>query len=306
MKALEIKNLSKSYKSSNNISKIALTDFNMDVEKGSIFGLLGPNGAGKSTVINILAGTVTKTSGEVKIMGVDIDTDSKLAKTKIGVVPQEIALDTFFPIEEALEFYAGYFGIRPEMRKTKEIIAALGLQDKAKSTARQLSGGMKRRFLVAKAMVHSPDVLILDEPTAGVDIELRDQLWDYVVKLNKMGTTIILTTHYLEEAEKLCDKIAFINKGQLIKTDTKSNLLSNLSEKELEITLSKELHETPDALNKYEIMTFGTNIIKIKYNKNQIPLSKILNDITESNLQIIDVKVNEGNLEDIFRDLYKK
>lgn len=306
MKALELTNICKTYEATSKTPrKVALSNFNMEVEKGSIFGLLGPNGAGKSTIINILAGTVNKTSGTAKIMGVDIDQDPKLAKRKIGVVPQEIALDTFFTVEEGLEFYAGYFGIRPENRRTKEILKALGLIDKANSSPRQLSGGMKRRFLVAKAMVHSPDVLILDEPTAGVDIELRDQLWSYVKQLNNMGTTIILTTHYLEEAENLCDKIAFINHGNLIKTDTKQNLLSSLLEKELKVKLTNNISDIPAALKKYDIKICKDNSLLVKYNKKETILSKILDDIHNSGIEITDIQVNEGNLEDIFRELYK-
>lgn len=187
--AILLKGLTKNYG-----EKKALKEVDLQVKRGSIFGLLGPNGAGKSTLINILAGTVVKTSGSAFIMGVDIEKDPQLAKYKIGVVPQEVILDSFFTIREALEIHAGYYGIRPKDRITDEILNALGLSDKAGSTSRQLSGGMKRRFMVAKAMVHSPHVLILDEPTAGVDIELREQLWEYVKKLNKLGTTIILTT----------------------------------------------------------------------------------------------------------------
>jgi len=306
MYALNVENLSKTYSSKGSLDKIALVDFNLKVEKGSIFGLLGPNGAGKSTLINILAGTVNKTSGKASIMGVDIDQSPKLAKTKIGVVPQEVAIDTFFPVEEALEFYAGYYGIRPQDRKTQEILTALGLKDKAKSTSRQLSGGMKRRFLVAKAMVHSPDLLILDEPTAGVDIELRDQLWDYVLKLNKQGTTIILTTHHLEEAEKLCDRIGFIDDGRLVKCDSKDNLLQDLAVKELYVILNKKITSIPKNLAKYDISVLADHKIKIKYNKNQDMLAKILADISESGLEIQDLSIIEGNLEDVFRQLYKK
>lgn len=305
MNALDVKNLNKNYETKTGGAKKGLLDFSMEVEKGSIFGLLGPNGAGKSTLINIISGTVRKTSGSVKIMGIDIDDNPKLAKYKIGVVPQEITIDTFFPLEDALEFYAGYYGIRPKQRKTKLILEALGLQDKAKALPRQLSGGMKRRFLVAKAMVHSPDVLILDEPTAGVDIELRDQLWDYVVRLNKEnGTTIILTTHYLEEAEKLCDKIAFIDSGQLIKCDTKENLISSLSNKELLIKFDLEIREVPTILQKYEAQIIDNQKLVIKFNKNQINLNKIIEDISKANLNISDISVTEGSLEDIFRKLY--
>ncbi len=304
--ALEIINLSKTYGQADGVhTKQALIDFSLKIERGSIFGLLGPNGAGKSTLINILSGTVTPSSGTAKIMGVDIIKDPKLAKRKIGVVPQELVLDTFFPVKEALEFYAGYYGIRPKDRKTDEILKALGLEDKANVTSRRLSGGMKRRFLVAKAMVHSPDVLILDEPTAGVDIELRDQLWEYVVKLNKEGTTIILTTHYLEEAEKLCDKIGFIDNGRLIKCDTKSNLLEELTLKELKIALRQDISTIPAIFEKYKSELINKNTIKIKYNKTQDNLNNILTDIIAAGIDIKDISTQEGSLEDLFRNLYK-
>jgi ABC-2 type transport system ATP-binding protein len=306
MNALEVRNLTKIYTNrSENAIKTALSDFSLDVEQGSIFGLLGPNGAGKSTLINILSGTVRKTSGYASIMGVDIDEDPRLAKYKIGVVPQEVALDTFFPVEEALEFYAGYFGIRPENRKTKEILEALGLSEKAKSTARQLSGGMKRRFLVAKAMVHSPGLLILDEPTAGVDIELRDQLWDYVKKLNKEGTTIILTTHYLEEAEKLCDRIGFISNGKLVKCDSKQNLLLSLSHKEIIVETESKIESVPADLKKYEAEIINPNTIKIKFNKKEISLKQIIDGISSSGINISDISIKEGNLEEVFREIYR-
>ena len=227
--AILIKKLVKEYnKEGGSGSKIALSDLNLAIPRGAIFGLLGPNGAGKSTLINILSGTVMKTSGEVVILDTDIDQFPKRARSLIGIVPQEIIFDTFFPIQQALEFTAGYFGIKSELRKTKQILKALSLWDKRKNFPQQLSGGMKRRFLIAKAMVHSPPILVLDEPTAGVDIELRIQLWDYVKELNKQGITVIITTHYLAEAQELCDEIAFINKGKIIKQDSKQNLLKDL------------------------------------------------------------------------------
>ncbi len=298
MFALSIENLNKTYSQN---AKKALIDCNLNVEEGSIFGLLGPNGAGKSTLINILAGTVNKSSGKVLIMGVDIDVNPQLAKTKIGVVPQEVALDTFFPVREAMEFYAGYYGIRPEDRKTDEILVALGLEEKANATPRQLSGGMKRRFLVAKAMVHSPKLLILDEPTAGVDIELRDQLWEYVVKLKNSGTTIILTTHYLEEAETLCDRIAFINHGQIIACDSKENLLSSISMKELTIISNYKIENIQKLLGEYKISVESENKIKVRYNKKEVPLNKILQDICSAGIEIQDISVSEENLEDVYR-----
>ena len=220
--ALSIKNLTKKYQNSN---FFALDDINLKVKKGSFFGLLGPNGAGKSTIINIISNIISKDSGEIKICGKDLDQQTKEAKLKIGIVPQELIIDPFFTVYETLELYAGYYGVRKKDRRTDEILQALGLADKKHQKPRSLSGGMRRRLLVAKALVHNPELLILDEPTAGVDVELRDQLWNYVKKLNKAGTTIILTTHYLEEAEELCDEIAFLNKGKIINQGKKSKIL---------------------------------------------------------------------------------
>jgi len=212
--------------------KVALNHISLEVPEGSFFGLLGPNGAGKSTMINILAGLVNKTSGDAAICGYDIEKQAKQARTSIGIVPQELTLDPFFPPFEALENTAGFYGVPKSQRRTMEIITALGLADKAHSPARSLSGGMRRRLLIAKALVHSPKVLILDEPTAGVDVELRQQLWDYVKRLNKeKGTTVLLTTHYLEEAETLCDQIAVINHGKIISNDSKANILRVIDRK---------------------------------------------------------------------------
>jgi ABC-2 type transport system ATP-binding protein len=286
-------------------AKIALDNLDLNVPIGSIFGLLGPNGAGKSTLINVLAGTVVKTSGNVRIMDVDIDQYPKKAKSLIGIVPQEIVIDSFFPLHQSLEFTAGYFGIRPQDRRTDEILKALGLYDKRNNLPKELSGGMKRRFLVAKAMVHSPEVLILDEPTAGVDIELRKQLWDYVVELNKKGTTIIITTHYLEEAQMLCDQIAFINYGKIIKQDSKENLL-NLGTCYLDV----EFNSTFDAalldfanINKYEII--GENKIRFEVAKNKSNFNELLNNISSTGLSIKDLQVLQPDLEDIFHQIVK-
>jgi ABC-2 type transport system ATP-binding protein len=228
--AIRIESLSKTYAG----GKRALDDVSFDVPRGQIFGLLGPNGAGKSTLINILAGLVVKTSGKATIWGFDIDEHPRNAKRSIGIVPQEILFDPFFTPKEALEIQAGLYGIPPDRRKTAELLAAMHLTDKADAYARTLSGGMKRRLLVAKAMVHSPPILVLDEPTAGVDIELRLELWHYVQRINQEGTTILLTTHYLEEAEQLCDKIAFINEGQIIAQGSSGELALNYGVANLE------------------------------------------------------------------------
>lgn len=222
--AISIRNLRKTYAT----GKQALDDVSFDVERGSIFGLLGPNGAGKSTIINILAGLVSKTSGQASIWGFDIDENPRNAKVSIGIVPQEITFDPFFTPLEMLELYAGLYGVRKENRRSMELLRAVRLEDKAHAYSRTLSGGMKRRLLVAKAMVHSPPVIVLDEPTAGVDIELRQQLWEYVVELNKAGTTVVLTTHYLEEAEQLCDRVGIVDRGKLIALGTPRELVRSL------------------------------------------------------------------------------
>ena len=227
--------------------KRALDNVSFQVERGSIFGLLGPNGAGKSTLINILAGLVRKTSGSAKICGFDIDANPRNAKASIGIVPQEIMFDPFFTPREALELQAGLYGVPKAQRKTMDLLRAVRLEDKADAYARTLSGGMKRRLLVAKALVHSPPVIILDEPTAGVDIELRQQLWDYVVELNKAGTTVVLTTHYLEEAEQLCDRIAIINHGKLIANKPTRELVGMAREKAVVLTLDRDIVEAPSA-----------------------------------------------------------
>ncbi len=301
MNAIEIKNLNKTYKkTARNPEKIALKSVNLEIKKGSFFGLLGPNGAGKSTIINILAGLVNKTSGSVKIGGIDIDEDRQATKFKIGIVPQELIIDPFFNVYETLEIYAGYFGVKKSDRRTDEIIEALGLKDKAKSAPRSLSGGMRRRLLVAKALVHNPEILVLDEPTAGVDVELRNQLWDYVEKLNKSGTTVLLTTHYLEEAEKLCDEIAVINHGQVIAHDRKENLMKLLSSKELIVESINEIVSAPTLI---ESKILDKNRISITYDPSKTEVEEILKVISASNIRIKDLSTKQPDLEKIFRHL---
>jgi len=303
MLAIEIKNLSKTYKKG---EKVALKSIDLEIKKGSFFGLLGPNGAGKSTIINILAGLVNKSSGTVKIAGINIDENSQAAKFKIGIVPQELIIDPFFNVRETLEIYAGYFGVRKSERRTEEIIEALGLKDKANSVPRSLSGGMRRRLLVAKALVHNPEILVLDEPTAGVDVELRNQLWDYVKKLNKAGTTVLLTTHYLEEAEKLCDEIAVINRGEVIANDRTENLMKLLSSKELII-------DAVDAIRPDMASLFPTLVTKflahdkfsITYDPAKIEVAEILRIIAGEKICIKDISTRQPDLEQIFRHLIR-
>ncbi len=305
--AIEIKALSKTYKKSKKSGeKVALKSVDLEIKKGSFFGLLGPNGAGKSTMINVLAGLVNKTSGTVKIAGIDIDEEPQLAKFRIGIVPQELIIDPFFNVRETLEIYAGYFGIRKVDRRTDEIIEALGLKDKAAATPRSLSGGMRRRLLVAKALVHKPEILVLDEPTAGVDVELRNQLWNYVKKLNKEGTTILLTTHYLEEAEELCDEIAVINHGQVIARDRKENLMKLLSSKDLIISAADEIRS--DAVLSFDGLStkiLAKDKISITYDPEKIEVEKILHMISDAQIQIKDISTSQPDLEEIFKHLIK-
>ena len=282
----------------------ALNNFNINIKKGSIYGLLGPNGAGKSTFINMLGGLVLKTSGSIKICGVDIDKNSKLSRTKIGIVPQELNIDPFFTPIELLELQGGLYGVEKKNRKSEEILFNLGLADQKNSYARTLSGGMRRRLLIAKALVHNPDVLILDEPTAGVDVELRKNLWHYIRKLNKEGMTICLTTHYLEEAQELCDYITILNKGKIIKSDTKINLLNLVGKKTVRFILDKD-YPIPNKLKIYEA-SIKNNILTLSYEKNKVDLKIIINILNENNIIFKEIDTYENDLEDIFIDLVKK
>ena len=281
----------------------ALNNFNINIKKGSIYGLLGPNGAGKSTFINMLGGLVLKTSGSIKICGVDIDKNSKLSRTKIGIVPQELNIDPFFTPIELLELQGGLYGVAKKNRKSEEILFNLGLAEQKNSYARTLSGGMRRRLLIAKALVHNPDVLILDEPTAGVDVELRKNLWHYIRKLNKDGMTICLTTHYLEEAQELCDYITILNKGKIIKSDTKINLLNLVGKKTVRFILDKD-YPIPNKLEVYEA-SIKNNILTLSYEKNKVNLKIIINILNENNIIFKEIDTYENDLEDIFIDLIK-
>ena len=281
----------------------ALNNFNINIKKGSIYGLLGPNGAGKSTFINMLGGLVLKTSGSIKICGVDIDKNSKLSRTKIGIVPQELNIDPFFTPIELLELQGGLYGVAKKNRKSEEILFNLGLAEQKNSYARTLSGGMRRRLLIAKALVHNPDVLILDEPTAGVDVELRKNLWHYIRKLNKDGMTICLTTHYIEEAQELCDYITILNKGKIIKSDTKINLLNLVGKKTVRFILDKD-YPIPNKLETYEA-SIKNNILTLSYEKNKVDLKIIINILNENNIIFKEIDTYENDLEDIFIDLIK-
>lgn len=297
--AIEIEALGKVYAG----GKRALTDVTFNVPRGQIFGLLGPNGAGKSTLINILAGMVNKTEGAARIWGFDIDRNPRNSKASIGIVPQEILFDPFFTPAEQLEIQAGLYGVPKGERRTMELLHAVHLEDKANAYARTLSGGMKRRLLVAKAMVHSPPVLVLDEPTAGVDIELRQQLWAYVRKLNDQGVTVVLTTHYLEEAEQLCDRIAIINHGRLIANEPTRTLVGMAQEKLVEVTVDRDVMTPPQASCFEKITLKGERVLSITYSKDKVNAGEVLSAVQKAGFGIVDVSTKEADLEDVFLNL---
>ena len=300
--AIEAKGVNKTFIKKNK-KTLALQDFNIQIKKGSIHGLLGPNGAGKSTFINILGSLVKKDSGSINICNLNIDTATKQSKFKIGIVPQELNIDPFFTPHELLELQAGLYGIRKAERKTNEILGNVGLIDQKNSYARTLSGGMRRRLLVAKALVHSPEMLILDEPTAGVDVDLRRSLWSYIKKINKLGTTICLTTHYLEEAEELCDRITIINNGEVIKDDSKSNLLKIISNKTVLFQINSEII-LPNEFENYNPKIENGNL-KITYDKNTTSLNEIINILNKNKISFQEINTFESDLEDIFLKLVK-
>jgi ABC-2 type transport system ATP-binding protein len=297
--AISIDTLEKTYAG----GKQALQGVTFDVPRGQIFGLLGPNGAGKSTIINILSGMVKKTGGKARVWGFDIDEHPRNAKANIGIVPQEILFDPFFSPFEALELQAGLYGVPKPKRRSMELLRAVHLEDKANAYARTLSGGMKRRLLVAKAMVHSPPVLVLDEPTAGVDIELRQQLWAYVRELNAQGVTIVLTTHYLEEAEELCDRIAIINHGKLIANKPTRELLGMAVEKVVEVTVDRDLTEAPSSPVFERVTLKADRVLAITYSKAKFNAGDVLTAVSNAGLGIVDVSTREADLEHVFLNL---
>jgi ABC-2 type transport system ATP-binding protein len=300
--AVEANGLSKVYAGRRG-RKQALDNIALAIPRGSFFGLLGPNGAGKSTFINILAGLVMKSAGTVSVWGRDIDRDPRGAKAAIGVVPQELNLDPFFTPRELLEVQAGMYGVPKAERRTDAILEAVGLADKAEAYARTLSGGMRRRLLVAKAMVHNPPVLVLDEPTAGVDIELRQSLWAYVRQLNANGTTVVLTTHYLEEAQELCDRIAIINRGTLVACDTTPNLLGRMDSKAVVLTLEQRPEALPAGLAALAPDLRPDGRLVIRYQPSLLPMGRILDTVRAAGLTIQDLSTEETDLEDIFLQL---
>ncbi len=297
--AIEIEGLSKTYQG----GKVALDAVSLSIPRGQIFGLLGPNGAGKSTLINILAGTVSKTSGTARVWGFDIDAHPRNAKYSIGIVNQEILFDPFFTPLETLDNQAGYYGVPKARRRSMELLNAVHLADKANAYARTLSGGMKRRLMVAKAMVHSPPILVLDEPTAGVDIQLRQQLWAYVRSLNEQGITIVLTTHYLEEAEELCDRIAIIDHGKVIANKPTRELVGMAQEKVVELTVDRDVVVLPDAGLFEKVERTGERLLTITYRKDRANAGQVLAAVQAGGFGIVEVSTREPDLEDVFLNL---
>tara|TARA_R110002124_G_scaffold38253_7_gene121601 strand:- start:60074 stop:61087 length:1014 start_codon:yes stop_codon:yes gene_type:complete len=304
--AVEISHLRKVYGRGGNVpgdtgqTVAALKDLSLNVPRGSFFALLGPNGAGKSTLINILSGLVIKSSGQARVWGHDIDRDMRAARLALGVVPQELNLDPFFTPRELLEVQAGLFGVPASRRRSDEILAAVGLADKANAYARSLSGGMRRRMLVAKAMVHSPPVLILDEPTAGVDVELRRQLWVTMRDLNARGTTILLTTHYLEEAQALCDRVAIINHGELVACDDTAALLARLDSKEMLITVDRDITDVPEILSSFRTELPTPRQISVSFPPSQAHSGQIITAMQDAGYVITNLTTKEAALEDVF------
>ena len=303
--ALKVEKLTKIYfkKSSNEIK--ALNNLNLEVKEGEIFGLLGPNGAGKTTFLNILAGTVIKNSGSVNVWGYDLDKNPRQVRSSIGIVPEEVNLDAFFSPKNLLELQAGLYGIPKKDRITDTILKLVSLEKEANAYARSLSGGMKRRLLIAKAMVHRPPILVLDEPTAGIDVKLRQNLWNNVKVLNKQGVTIILTTHLMYEAEEMCNRIAILNKGNLVTLDTTENLLDRIKTKKI-IFKVKEINKiNPKDLNGIKFSYSSNNEITALYERKKHKIDQIINKVKNAGMEIYDISTDEGNLEDVFIDLTK-
>ena len=301
--SIEALNINKIYQK--NKEKInALIDFNINIPKGSIYGLLGPNGAGKSTFINILGGLVKKNSGNIKICGIDIDNNAKESRKKIGIVPQELNIDPFFTPYELLELQAGLYGVKKKFRNTINILKKLGLENQKNAYARTLSGGMRRRLLIAKSLVHNPDIIILDEPTAGVDVELRQNLWSYIKELNQEEKTICITTHYLEEAEKLCSHILIMNKGKIIINKKKSEIMKLLTTKKVTFILNKSINQLPEEFNNFQ-PHYKNNFLILEYNKNTTKLKEIIDLLAKYKIDFTEINTDEGDLEKIFLDLVK-
>ena len=303
--ALKVENLTKIYSAKSSEEIRALNNLNLEVKVGEIFGLLGPNGAGKTTFLNILAGTVIKNSGIVNVWGYDLDQNPRQVRSSIGIVPQEINLDAFFSPKKLLELQAGLYGIPEKDRITDTILKLVSLEKQANSYARSLSGGMKRRLLIAKAMVHRPPILVLDEPTAGVDVQLRRNLWNNVKALNKQGVTIILTTHLMYEAQEMCNRIAILNEGNLIALDTTNNLLDSIKTKTIIFKVKKIITIKPEDLNGIKFSYKSDNEITAVYERKKHKIDEIINKVKNTGMEIYDISTEEGNLENVFIDLTK-
>ena len=302
---LSVKNLKKVYSSNLAEDNHALNNLNLNVKEGEIFGLLGPNGAGKTTFINILAGTVIKTEGQVNLGGFDLDENPRQVRASVGIVPQEVNLDPFFSPRKLLELQAGLYGVKKKDRITDTILKLVSLEKQANSYARSLSGGMKRRLLMAKALVHQPPIVFLDEPTAGVDVELRQNLWKNVRLLNDLGVTIILTTHYLEEAEEMCDRIAILNKGNIVALDSTKNLVDRIQTKKVSFKTDKIIDIKDEDLDSLKVISQLDTKICISYEKNKIYIEELIDLIKKKNVKIMDITTDDGDLEDVFLRLIK-
>ena len=302
---VDVKNLKKTYLKKDSNLVEALKNLNLEVKEGEIFGLLGPNGAGKSTFINILGGSVIKTEGKVNVWGFDLDKNPRQVRASIGIVPQEVNIDPFFSPKDLLELQAGLYGVKKKDRITDTILKLVSLEKQANSYSRSLSGGMKRRLMVAKAMVHQPPIVILDEPTAGVDVELRKKLWDNVKSLNEKGVTIILTTHYLEEAEKMCDRIGILSQGELVALDTTKNLLDKIQTKIVNFITDKKANIHENQLESLKVISNENGKLSISYEKSKINIDQIIKYLSTQNIKIFDISTDDGDLEDVFLRLTK-
>jgi len=303
---ISVKNLNKVYSKKSGKPTLAINNLNLDVQESEIFGLLGPNGAGKTTFINILAGIVVKTSGKVHVWGFDLDKNPRQVRASLGIVPQEINLDPFFTPKKQLELQAGLYGVKKKDRITDVILKLVSLENHANSYARSLSGGMKRRLLIAKSLVHQPPIIILDEPTAGVDVELRKNLWENLKLLHSQGVTIILTTHYIQEAEEMCNRIGILSKGNLVALDSTKNLLNKIQTKKVKFKLDGPINFNNNKLNSLKVLSFKENEICLSYERNKIKMEEIINLVHKNNVKILDISTDEGDLEDVFLGVTNK
>ena len=302
---VDVKNLKKTYSKKGTKLIQALKSLNLKVKEGEIFGLLGPNGAGKSTFINILGGSVIKSEGTVNVWGFDLDKNPRQVRASIGIVPQEVNLDPFFSPRKLLELLAGMYGIKKKDRITKDILKLVALDKQADSYARSLSGGMKRRLLIAKALVHQPPILFLDEPTAGVDLELRQNLWENVKLLNNQGVTIILTTHYLAEAEEMCDRIGILSKGNIVGLDSTNNLINKIQTKIVTFSINKSMLSDRINLNTLKVISNNNNKVTLSYDKGKLNIEDIISYFSNQNIKILDITTDDADIDDVYLGLTK-